>query len=217
MGKWAKVALGGFMRLFIISALALLLSLSVAHGADVPLIQDSQFKVGNFWVWKIGNKEGIFSREKYTVTMKRGDLVEFEMSTAYGSQSLFHLHHRFTVKLKDCFLSYPNENIHRDFTIKLTRFEHGQWGQTYQMHARAFEEKFNCNGHDYQSHSRFQTQYRQFPNVLGFKQVNLKDPLDQLNGWYAMSGELAGVMIEKTFNEGTESEFLSVLSEWRVD
>lgn len=195
----------------------LALTIGLAQAQNIPHISRAQFKVGNYWVWDIGNDQGLFSREKYTVVLVRGSRVTIEMSTAYEARDSFHLHHRFIVNLKDCKRAYPGPFSRKPFTIDLTRFENGMWGPTYKMHSRAFEEKFNCNAHHYENHSLYQTKFRHTANWEVFKQANLKDASDQLNGWYILSGKLAGVLAEKTFNEGSESEFLSELSEWSMD
>lgn len=195
----------------------LIFSIGVTQAQSLPMVKKAQFKVGNFWVWDIGNEQGLFSREKYTVVAHRGSRLTIEMSTAYSAVDSFHLHHRFSVDLKKCEGAYPTPMSRRTFTIDLARFENGTWAAPYQMHSRAFEEKFNCNAHFYDSHPRYRTDIRRDEALEIFKQVNLIDPSDQINGWYALEGPLAGIMVEKTFNEGSESEFLSRLSEWRVD
>ncbi len=198
-------------------AIALALLIGNVFAVEIPMINKAQLKVGNYWVWDIGNDQGLFSREKYTVVAVSADKVTFEMSTAYGAQQEFHLHHQFRVDLADCARAYSMRNIVRRFSVDLTRFENNEWGPTYKMHSRAFEEKFNCNARFYEKHPRFRTEYKTIGAREAFKQRNTADLKDQLNGWYVLEGELSGIMIEKTFNEGTESEFLSVLSEWNLN
>lgn len=201
----------------------LLLSLSLTARERVPTVKHAQFEVGNFWIWDISGKETLHSKEKYTVVSKVGDLVLIEMSTAYHATDKFHLHHRFEVNLRSCERAHQDARVKVEFNIKLARNIEGKWERPITMHARAFEEKFNCNGHVHLKNWRYRTEFKDVTGAdqvtrPAFKQEHKLDQADQLNGWYGLEeGNLAGVLLEKTFNEGTENEFISKLSSWEMD
>lgn len=190
---------------------------------SVPMVKLTQLEVGNFWVWDISNKEGIHSREKYTVILKDQYKVTIEMSTAYSATDSFHVHHRFEVDFRACERAHQNPRVKIEFNVKLSRFVNNEWERPISMHGRVFEEKFNCNGHVHTKNWRYRTDFKELTALDGisrnvFKQTHKLDHSDQLNGWYsAEEGQLSGILLEKTFASGDESSYVSRLSQWEVN
>ena len=127
----------------------------------------------------------------------------------------FNAHHQFTVNLRHCYRSHTSERQRFGFNLRLYPVQNGRVGRAISAPSTAFEEKFNCNGHIYESNWRYETRFDSLYNpLLGqrsvFYQTDKIKPGAQLTGAYDAQ---TGIMLQKVFNPGTENEYTSTLTQ----
>lgn len=185
---------------------------------DLPIGSQIDFQLNDSWSWayrKIDSDE-IYSTERYTVTevstVQLKKYVTFHMETSYNGGP-FKLHHKFKVEISQCRRAHIYKNNKFNFLIRLFPYRNGKFEKPIFSKALAFEEKFNCNGNIYQDHFKYRTEFKTVIAQDGksyetFRQHNILKPKTQINGYYDLT---SGILIQKTFNEGSPEAYVSEL------
>lgn len=163
------------------------------------------FKPGQVWHWKYYQDGVLYSTERYTILEARPDRVLIQMSTRIAGDSEFIIHHRQEVNPQRCLLAYKNPAQYRPWSIKLYYRNQGQWelidGLTTTL---AFEEKFNCNPHRFQSSYR-NTHFKTMMTDLGEQELfqQRKGPQDN-SSWFFNLPDHPGLMAFKPMSRPEE-------------
>lgn len=187
--------------------LGFILTWTALAAPPTPLatIHPDFFKPGQVWHWKYYQDGVLYSTEKYTVLEARPDRVLIQMSTRLAGQRDFIIHHRQEVNPQRCLLAHKNPAHYRPWSINLYFKNNGRWelvdGLTTTL---AFEEKFNCNPHHFQSRYR-NTYFKTLTTDLGAQELfqQRKGPRDN-SSWYFNHSEYAGLMAFKRMSQPEE-------------
>lgn len=210
------------MKIFLLS---LFISVSAsALPASVPMVTADQFAVGNTWFWSYfeeGDRQKLYSTERYRVVELKGSQMTFELWTMYNWTTAYTPSAKFSVDLNRCFQAFTG-TVKKPFSLKMYAFENGAWSKTsYDVASTAFEEKFNCNAKVYQNASdQFQTMFKDL-DILGEKSLSFqqlpKASNSQIRSFYSYAHpKIKGIAVEKTFNPQVKDYFEMRLVDWQM-
>lgn len=119
---------------------------------SVPVVEARLFEPARFWEWTYTENQQFYSIERYSVVRREGSTILLEMSSRLAGEAVYRVHHRLEVDLERCLAAYRNPVAPRGWSYQMYYVHEGKWIKFDPGSTLAFEEKFNCNPHVYQSY-----------------------------------------------------------------